>query len=73
MVIGNMEELFSGYTFDVMDYVVQEIKTEMVNKRNEKKLDNLIKIIETLTKLKDDSKVALFWSGLANEYTIMFY
>ena len=68
-----MEELFSGYTFDVMDYVVQEIKTEMANKRNEKKLDNLIKIIKTLTKLNDDCKVGLFWSELANEYTIMFY
>lgn len=66
-----MEELYGGFAFDVMDYVVQEIKTEMVNERNEKKLHNLIDVLRALTVLAYDQKVVLFYNELANEYMIL--
>lgn len=53
------EMLFNGSVFDTMDYVVQEIKTEICNDNNRTKIDSLIQVFQDLTKLTDDDCVYL--------------
>lgn len=55
-----LEIVFSGYTFDAMDYVVQEIKTEMENERNTNKITKCMEILEELTKLSYEDRVILY-------------
>lgn len=67
------EELFRGYTFDVMDYVLQEIKTEMCNDRYEVKIDNLIDVLKDLSKLNDETEVVLYKTVKLDNYYIALY
>ena len=64
------EELFSGGVFDVMGYVLQEIKTEMCNDRYEVKIENLIQVLHDLAKLNDETVVTLYKTVKLDNYFI---
>jgi hypothetical protein len=67
-----MGAVYTGYIFDVMDYVVQEIKTEMVNEKSDAKIMSLIKVFETLTKWDDEHKAVLY-EDAPGQYSVVGY
>jgi len=67
-----MEPIYTGYIFDVMDYVVQEIKTEMVNEKSDTKIMSLINVLETLTKWDDEHKAVLY-EDAPGQYSVVGY
>ena len=56
-----------------MDYVLQEIKTEMCNDRYEVKIDNLIDVLKDLSKLNDETEVVLYKTVKLDNYYIALY
>lgn len=67
-----MEIVYAGYTFDVMDYVVQEIKTEMANEKSDAKIMSLVEVFEKLTKCDDDYK-AILYEDEPGKYSVTAY
>lgn len=67
-----MEVVYAGYIFDAMDYVVQEIKTEMANEKSDAKIMSLIKVFETLTKWDDEHKAVLY-EDTPGQYSVVGY
>ena len=59
-----------GDVFDVMDYVLQEIKTEMCNERYEVKIENLTQVLQDLSKLNSGAVVTLYKSVKLDNYFI---